>query len=241
MISHDTALDMLHIASLAYDYKDNNSKDDEEFSQILIQYPKGRVIQFISDELSDVQVGITINDDKQRICVVFRGSNSMIDWYYNLQSTQFTIKDNIRVHHGFCKQLFATNLYHRIVYQVQAQLRSFPQYDLFVTGHSAGGALSTLFGYLLSGDMPRQKINIVSFASPRIGNYDFKCDFESRSNIVHSRVTNMNDIITATPVINYYHVGTKIYIRSKQCWCCCLNICDHKSNVYRLNLLDTRW
>ena len=142
----------------------------------------------------------------------------------------------------YCKQLFQTNLYYSILSSLQALLRENTEYSLFVTGHSAGGALSTLFGYFLSRDIPLQKIQVVSFASPRIGNYAFKCEFESKHNLLHHRVTNRNDIITAVPLFKYHHVGNKVYIRSKKTsFCCCLNVWDHTTDAYQANLLDTTW
>ena len=254
-MERDTIIDMLHITTLIYNYDKQYNKStvdeftnifgtDKEFTQLLKKYPKGRVINFITDTESDVQVGVTINDISKRICVVFRGTDSLKDWYYNLQSNKHCIssnkKNNICVHKGFCKQLFMTNLYYRISNQIQQLLRVNPEYKLFITGHSAGGALATLFGYLLSSEMPDKQINIVSFASPRIGNYAFKCDFDNRPNLIHHRVTNRNDIITATPVYRYWHVGRKVYIRTAQIsFCCCLNVWDHSTSAYHRNLLDS--
>jgi predicted lipase len=240
--------DMLQITTLIYKQYNKTTVDeftnifgsDKEFAQLLKKYPRGRVVNFITDLETDIQVGVTINDISKRICVVFRGTDSLKDWYYNLQSNKHCIKGDICVHKGFCKQLFQTNLYHRISNQVQQLLQVNPEYKLFITGHSAGGALATLFGYLLSCEMPDKQINIVSFASPRIGNYAFKCDFENRPNLTHHRVTNRNDIVTATPVYKYWHVGRKIYIRSAQIsLCCCLNVWDHTTSAYHRNLKDS--
>jgi predicted lipase len=253
MIEHETVVDMLHITNLIYAYDKNYNKTtvdeftnifgtDNDFVELNRKFPKGRVLDFISDNESDVQVGVTINDVGKRICVVFRGTDSLKDLYYNLQFNKQCIKGDIRVHQGFCKQLFMTNLYHRISNQVKQLLQFNPEYDLFITGHSAGGALATLFGYLFSSEIPEKQINIVSFASPRIGNYAFKCDFDNKPNLIHHRVTNRNDIVTAMPMYRYWHVGRKVYIRTAQTsFCCCLNIWDHKTDVYYRNLLDSNF
>ena len=76
---------------------------------------------------------------------------------------------------------------------------------MFITGHSVGGALAALFGYFLSSDFLAKDINVVSFGSPYVGNYAFKCDFENRPNLIHHRVTNRNDIITATKAHSKTH------------------------------------
>ena len=56
----------------------------------------------------------------------------------------------------------------------------------------------------------KQNITVVSFASPRVGNYDWKKTFDAKSNLDHYRITNNNDIVTAFPSILYYHVGNNI-------------------------------
>jgi predicted lipase len=250
-MKHDTIIDMLHITTLVYNYNEKMSNKttvdeftdlfgaDIQFVELLNKYPKGRIINFITDLETDVQVGVTINYISKRICVAFRGTDSLKDWYYNLQIKKYCIKGDIRVHKGYCSQLFVSNLYHRLSNQIQQLLHVNPEYKLFITGHSAGGALATLFGYLLSSEIPKKEINIVSFASPRIGNYAFKCDFENKPNLIHHRVTNRNDIVTATPIFRYWHVGRKVYIRSKKTsLCCCLNVWDHTTDAYYKNLLD---
>lgn len=257
-MEHETVVDMLRVTTLVYKYDDTTKQQtrvDEytsvfganaEYNALLAKYPQARVVKFISDSETDVQVGITINESKKRICVVFRGTNSATDWRYNLQTSKLFIKPSlygdIYIHQGFCKQLFQTNLYYNIFSPLQALLRENPEYELFVTGHSSGGALSTLFGYLLACDIPTLNIKVVSFASPRIGNSAFKLDFENKLFLSHHRITNRNDIVTAIPLFNYCHVGYKVYIQSrKTTFCCCLNVWDHSTDAYHANLLDAVW
>ena len=249
-MEHETIMDMLQLTTLVYEYNDTKRADEcasvfSNNADYIAKYPKARVVKFISDEETDVQVGITVNETKKRICVVFRGSNSATDWRYNLQTRKLFVKPScygdIYIHSGFCKQLFKTNLYNSIFSRLQALLRENPEYNLFVTGHSAGGALSTLFGYLLSCDMPTLNIQVVSFASPRMGNSAFKCDFENKLFLSHHRVTNRNDIVTAVPLFNYCHVGHKVCLQSRKTSFCCLNIWDHSTDAYHANLLDTSW
>jgi len=257
-MEHETVVDMLRLTTLVYKYDDTTKQQtrvneytglfgaNPEYNALLAKYPEARLAKFISDDETGVQVGITINDSKKRICIVFRGTNSSTDWRYNLQTRKLYIKPSfygdVYIHAGFCKQLFQTNLYNSIFSQLQTLLRQNPGYELFITGHSAGGALSTLFGYLLACDMPTLNIRVVSFASPRIGNPAFKRDFESKPCLSHHRVTNRNDIVTAVPLFKYCHVGTKVYIRSKKTsFCCCVNVWDHSTRAYQANLLDTIW
>ena len=227
MIEHQTVMDMLCITKDIYnnnfDYIDNFFDDN---CTIMTEF---------------TQVGIIINDKKKRICVVFRGTNCLTDWKHNLQFLQYSIKNNICIHKGYCKQMFATNLYTRIYSQLVKLLNDYPDYKLFITGHSSGGALATFFGYLLSFELTDKQITIVSFASPRIGNLAFKHDFESRTNLKHWRITNKNDLIPHVPYFYYNHVGHKIFIRTRRFRFCCNEYCKHQIVSYYKSLVDTVW
>ena len=238
-IDHATVIDMLLISQLMYDMNTTGNYNKSITAPVSLN---DRILTFITDEQTDVQCGITINDIDMRICATFRGSNSLTDWYYNFMRGKIQIKNDIYAHKGFIKQLFTTAIYNRMSSNIITLLKQYPTYKLYITGHSSGGALSTLFGYLLSNEIPDIPINIVSFASPRVGNYAFKCDFMSRPNIIYNRIKNIYDIFTCVPLLRYYHVGHLIYIRRTKCnWIFCMNIRNHRISNYYLSLLDTVW
>jgi len=216
--------------------------------------PNGKIHTFIDDPVSDIQIGITINHEQKHFAVVFRGSESVKDWYYDLQILKHHYKDKIWIHSGFYKQLHTDNIHLCIINKVKSILDQHPDYKVFVTGHSLGGALSTLFGYILADEI-ENLITVVSFASPRIGNYHWKKSFEEKKNLIHFRVINNRDLITATPTINYYHVGTDIrlykdsfYINVGKTHSCCdftiftnWSINDHSCELYYENLVNNIW
>lgn len=241
-IDHVTVIDMLLISQLMYDMNIPTSNYNKSILNTSSLSLHDRILTFITDEQTDVQCGITINDRDQRICAAFRGSNSLTDWYYNLMRGKKQIKNDIYAHNGFIKQLFTTSIYNRMSTNIITLLKQYPTYKLYITGHSSGGALSTLFGYFLSNEIPDIPINIVTFASPRVGNYAFKCDFMSRPNIIYNRIKNKYDIFTSVPLLRYYHVGHLIYIKRTKCnWIFCMNIRNHRVSNYYLSLLDTVW
>ena len=184
---------------------------------------------------------IIVNSGKQYICVVFRGSRESVDWRRNAQFFQHKIKNKIAIHTGFCKQLFTNNLFVHIYSQLWTLIEQNPTYELFITGHSSGGALATLFGYLISLELGERKLQIVSFASPRIGNLAFKRDFYKRANLMHWRITNQYDCIPKIPYFGFHHVGEQICIHKTNCICCCKEYCHHRSVSYYKNLLDSEW
>ena len=183
----------------------------------------------------------------------------MIDLQIKKQNlTNFTgieNNKNIWVHSGFYKQLCSSGVYTRIVTEVKTQLEQHPDYTVYITGHSLGAGLSTLFGFLLSHDITNN-ITVVSFASPRVGNDQWKKSFESRTNLKHYRITNCRDLITAFPVTTYKHVGDNIRIFEDshsfflnykdnswydftifRCW----SAGDHNSELYYVNLIKNIW
>ena len=50
--------------------------------------------------------------------------------------------------------------------------------QLYVTGHSLGGAIATLAAYEISKLYPKHRLVLYTFGSPRVGNYTFKHAFD---------------------------------------------------------------
>lgn len=217
--------------------------------------PHGKVHKFFSVEETDLQVGITLSETHKRITVVFRGSESSYDWYYDLSFFKKNLHDNVWVHGGFYKQLHEEDMYENIKKEVLELLEEYPDYEVFVTGHSLGAALSTLFGYELSRDIENQ-VSVVSFASPRVGNPAFRTHFDNQENLIHYRVSNHRDVITAAPMINYQHVGINIALSDDACkifrhydynsWYAyslfrCWSVKDHDIDLYYQRLKKNSW
>tara|TARA_B100001063_G_scaffold183104_1_gene172423 strand:+ start:663 stop:1535 length:873 start_codon:yes stop_codon:yes gene_type:complete len=280
MITHEDLIEIISLPMLVYDYAkkfklDKNQtiegflgsvkKGDEELEltevrkevlmNILSYAPQGEVVDFINDNDTDLQVAITKSEKKKRITVVFRGSESKTDWYYDLQIRKMKLHDDVYVHSGFHRQLHINNNYEKIRDCVKNLLNENKEYEIFVTGHSLGAALSTLFGYELSREID-SNIIVISFASPRVGNYNWRKAFDNKSNLAHYRVTNNRDIVTASPMILYNHVGINIHLKPSSydifenysyntwwkyslfnCW----SANDHNIDLYYKNLKNNPW
>lgn len=285
-ISHDKVMDLLGITMLVYDYSKKFTFEKDETIETFVSSkkhgededvkmdisdprkavleklsessPHGKVVKFISDKTTDIQVGITISETNKRVCVVFRGSESKSDWYYDFmilkKKIMHGIYDDVHVHSGFFRQLHDTSVYEKIVETLKTLLHEHPDFDIYITGHSLGGALCTLFGFELSHEIDNQ-VSVISFASPRVGNQAFKDAFDGKTNLEHYRVTNDHDVITGTPMVLFKHVGKNIAICEDKCelfenyeygwWKYSLFNCyspgDHDVDLYYKRLCKHTW
>ncbi len=212
----------------------------ENFETINNFAPNAQINYFISDKITDLQASIITNEINIKtldIYVVFRGSESFFDLIYDIQTIKIVLRDNIKVHNGFHKQLFLNGAYQKIHDELNKILETNKNKhcNIHITGHSLGGSLAILFGYLYATET-NKNITIVTFASPRVGNIDFQKNFNSMKNIKMYRIENDKDIITTMPFFKYYHVGTQVILYDNKI---CVNKTEqidnytifHKNNV----------
>ena len=185
----------------------------KQLLEVISESPNAELYKFY-DLPSGNQVGITISHIKKRIAFVFRGSNEIVDWLHNFLICKKEVKENCYVHLGFYKSLTANNLLDNLTNDMKNLTDKYQEYDIFITGHSLGGGLSTLFGYLMS-DIINKNITVITYASPRVGNYQWCNDFNCKNNLRLYRIVNKYDTVTAIPYMYFYHVGNHIYIDEK--------------------------
>lgn len=279
-IEHQKVQDLLSLTMLVYDYSKKFTLDENETIETFVEdleqsggnlnlsnerqcalkdlsekSPHGQIVDFISDKETDLQVAVTISETNKRFCVVFRGSESKSDWYYDLMIAKHNLHDDVWVHMGFHTQLTKNNVYNKLLEKINELNKKYPDYEVYVTGHSLGAALSTLFGYMLSREKPKLNVTVVSFASPRVGDYEWKKQFENRENLTHYRITNERDVVTAVPMFYYQHVGINIKLNDKSynifskgeypwyqyslfnCW----KASDHDCDLYYTRLCKNKW
>jgi hypothetical protein len=157
--------------------------------------------------------------------ICFQGSWKLSDWLMNLFFQAFPIKpykdmpvdSKIRVHFGFISQ------YKVIRPHLRSKLKSFASTygkpnNVYFTGHSLGGALAAIcaldsqFHKFLTKD----RIHMISFGSPRVGNKDFVDSYNER--VTNSDVyINGNDIVPMLPFgfMGYNPLSEIKYIKEK--------------------------
>eukprot|EP00956_Cyclotella_meneghiniana_P036305 scaffold123826_cov79-Cyclotella_meneghiniana.AAC.1 len=190
----------------------------------------------IGDEKSNDELvyAVGINPNAKRITVAFRGSTTKTDFLTDAKIDMVSVPDpkvfatkpnekskgdkvesDICIHEGFYNYLFGSekngeSKYDEIMSHVQKLYDSKPEYKneykLYVTGHSLGGALATLFGFYASAStIVPSPVTVVSVASPRVGNLQFAAcftEYESRGKLRHLRIANHRDPVTLGPTVS---------------------------------------
>lgn len=110
--------------------------------------------------------------------------------------------------------------YERIIDQAVDLLKKNPGYKLFVTGHSLGAALASVFAFMVAAteDSVPTPVTCVSIASPFVGDTNFRKAFmhlEQTGRLRYLRVANHKDLVTVMPffALNwglYKHVGVEL-------------------------------
>ena len=214
---HEDAINMLTIKRLLrLDLSDTRKA---ALTRLYLRSPGRKMRLFVDDEVhTGLQAAVTVSPALKRITVVFRGSESKQDWVTNFDLSKENLNEfdenlssEIKVHSGFKAQLLESDAYALLKLELLKVLHKNPSYSVFTTGHSLGGALSTLFGFLLSNEIA-QRVIVVSFGSPRVGNRAWRAAFDAKANLTHYRIAHGRDMVTAMPLLAYHHVGKTVTV-----------------------------
>jgi len=180
---------------------------------------------------------IAIDEKNKRVLVAFRGSQSLLDYYRDVNLKFKKIQDPtsgdssqlIGVHSGFLDALMGEDFkqvktgkdaykYGHVAKTVKCLGLIEQGYRLYVTGHSLGGAMATLFGFFAASDdyfVQNGSVTIYSYASPKVGNSFFGEAFralELNDRLRHGRIRNSGDVVAWLPYSlgRYKHVGVDV-------------------------------
>ena len=159
--------------------------------------------------------GYVLKSDKNNI-FLFRGTQEPLEWITNIDAQQIDYRTNKpssgKVHHGF-HSLYLKELA-QAVRQIAKQLD--PTIPCYVVGHSLGGAMAVLAAYDLASNFPqlRDRIQMYSYASPRVGNPDFAKSF---NNLIPNsyRIVNFADSTWLLPPTQF---NNSVYVHVGQVW-----------------------
>lgn len=122
-----------------------------------------------------------IASDSSCIIVAFRGTSSVIDIITDMKFDTVPIGPGLPLAH----KGFAT-AFNAVYTSIQEKLKPYlGRKQLYITGHSLGGALASLLSYRLSLDHPTCQPNLYAFGCPPVGDKNFSKSFkEGLSNII---------------------------------------------------------
>ena len=172
------------------------------------------------------EVAVVLSPRARRVAVVFRGTSEPNDALADLKVAKTYLPPDERpayvgrdplVHRGFREQYYAPlasgeTLEAALFADVEACLAADPRARLLVTGHSLGGALSTLFGVRFSLARRNVDVQVLNFGCPKVGNARFARLAREASNLRMHRVANRRDVVTRAPNIGYRHAGHTLVI-----------------------------
>ena len=190
------------------------------------------VLSHFVDHKSQEEIvhAIVVNFTKKRVSIIFRGSVTNKDFLQDAKCAQRSLPNpvlgimnpppteeqmpsTIRVHTGFWEYLFqkspeGVTRMDQILQDAKTLLKENVGFSLYMTGHSLGGALSTLCAFYAACDdemlqlTQHKRIVVYSVASPYCGNWKFRHAFqelERNGRLQHLRIANREDLVTLMP------------------------------------------
>jgi hypothetical protein len=190
------------------------------------------------DENRDTELvyGIGLNNARKKIVLVFRGSVSKMDYKVDYAVKMKSVPNPvphqarwIKVHTGYMdyldgKQDGNGSKFDKIVTHLKNLLIQYPNYGIYISGHSLGGSLANLMAFQLAGvpEIP-SPITVITFGALLIGDVRFQRAFQKYEDEKRIRcigVMNDGDVIPLLPpqgYINAYcHIGTKVLLSDKK-------------------------
>ncbi len=172
-----------------------------------------------------------LKNDPSTWLVAFRGTSSNLDAYEDLWANTVnfkpyeptrTVPKDIEVACGF--NSVYTEKGGGMADSMQGQLFSALKIGkpktVFVTGHSLGGALASLFTLDVAACLPDTRVINTTFASPRVGKSVWQSTYDKKLDLLGAtfRVANYEDYVPSLPpstLLGYRHVGESFLVNFK--------------------------
>ena len=172
---------------------------------------------------------VAVSHKEKAIAIAFRGTQHF-EQLMTIAKNVLIVKDRRSFTQGGGKVLRYFLDAFEIVWndledRVYEEIKKYPSYKVWVTGHSLGGALASFASTLIMFKSKKTKDNLMlyTFGQPRVGNYDYASAHDSL--VPQSfRVTHYRDIVVHLPMCKdhpcstqgkYYHHGIEVYYGSE--------------------------
>ncbi|KXN68902.1 alpha/beta-hydrolase, partial [Conidiobolus coronatus NRRL 28638] len=163
---------------------------------------------------------IAVNKILKLIVLSYRGTNDLSNWLYDtdIKLTSAGLSgqsSNAQIHSGFNDM--AMSLLSQTTSSLKSAIGKYPDYKVVITGHSLGGAIASLIGFQLgqANVVSWDKLNVITYGQPRIGNPDFATYLNTKP-WTFTRVTSYSDLVAISPGISmgFYHNQNNMHINS---------------------------
>jgi triacylglycerol lipase len=162
---------------------------------------------------------ICIDQKNERIVIAFRGSVFFHDWLddFDFAPAPYSpLPGRGTVHQGFLLvyETVRASVRSTLTKLLQGPAASYKK--ILITGHSLGGALSSLSAPDLVSDLAAKlEPAVYTWSEPRVGHHDYVQFFDAHVNLCY-RIVNLWDVVPHLPPILalYEHEGSSLHINS---------------------------
>ncbi|KAH6571019.1 hypothetical protein BASA60_007449 [Batrachochytrium salamandrivorans] len=176
-------------------------------------------ITLIGDPLFTAFAFTALNIPTHRIVVSFRGTRNLDNWIKDITTATPDSPfpgspPGAKVHLGFL--LAWEQIREEVLEEVNKLVQLYPEFDIVLTGHSLGGALTTMaaMDLITRLNLDPEKMTLFTINQPRTGNNHFAHWVASINFNMVLRVVNQNDLTPHLPPIftGFSHHPTEIWI-----------------------------
>lgn len=189
--------------------------DKNTYNKMILSGPATGFIykKTLYDLKTDLQGYTGIIPTQKRIYVAYRGTSSISNWMSDLEVKQVAYTSypecNCKIHYGFYQS--ALNIKNQTLDSLKQLRKEYPTYNIIITGHSYGAAVSQI----ISMELLKEgiKTEIYNYGQPRIGDKKY-ADFVNTKINNYWRFTHNKDVVPHLPPIEgfgYYHSCREVF------------------------------
>ncbi|KAI0593085.1 lipase [Biscogniauxia sp. FL1348] len=179
-----------------------------------VQAAGATIVATYSGEVTDIQGFTAVDETNQLIVTSLKGSGSIRNWITDFVFVQVgcDLVDDCWVHAGFATAW--SEIDQDVLASVAAAAAAHPSYKLVFTGHSLGGAVSTLGAAYARKQGGYGDLDIYSYGSPRVGSAALVAYVTAQQAGGEYRVTHLDDPVPRLPplFLGYRHTSPEYWL-----------------------------